>query len=79
MYLVVLLGRQVPLTGTLLGTRLIKYGVVSTRTLYDDLTNWKTLYLSGRMHKPVRTSSITADEWIQFGLHWTWKAHLCRW
>lgn len=53
-------GRQVPLTGKLLGTRLIKYGVVSTQTLCEDLTTWKTLYLSGRMHKPVR-SLIVAD------------------
>ncbi|CAI5726347.1 unnamed protein product [Hyaloperonospora brassicae] len=44
---------MVPLTGPLLGTRLVKYGVVSTRTLLEDLTHWKTLYLSGRMHKPV--------------------------
>jgi translocator assembly and maintenance protein 41 len=45
---------QVPLKGKLLGTRLIKYGVVSTKTLCEDLRTWKTLYLSGRMHKPVR-------------------------
>ncbi|KAG6611074.1 mmp37-like protein [Phytophthora cinnamomi] len=43
----------VPLTGKMLGTRLIKYGVVSTQTLCEDLLTWKTLYLSGRMHKPV--------------------------
>lgn len=45
---------QVPLTGKLLGSRYVKYGVVSCKTLRDDLLNWKTLYLSGRMHKPVR-------------------------
>ncbi|KAK1943623.1 Phosphatidate cytidylyltransferase [Phytophthora citrophthora] len=53
----------VPLTGKLLGTRLIKYGVVSTQTLCDDLSAWKTLYLSGRMHKPV--SILTTNEEIQ--------------
>ncbi|GLE02071.1 hypothetical protein PINS_up010909 [Pythium insidiosum] len=43
----------VPLTSTAVGNRLIKYGVVSTDTLCRDLTDWTSLYLSGRMHKPV--------------------------
>ncbi|EEY55529.1 MMP37-like protein [Phytophthora infestans T30-4] len=47
--------------GKLLGTRLIKYGIVSTQTLCEDLTNWKTLYLSGRMHKPVSILSTNED------------------
>lgn len=42
-----------PLQSAELGTRLIKYGVVSTKTICADLYDWKTLYLSGRMHKPV--------------------------
>lgn len=33
---------------------LIKYGVVNLTTLHQDLTNWDTLYLAGRLHKPVR-------------------------
>ncbi len=33
---------------------LVKYGVVRTSTLYSDLRDWNTLYLSGRMHKPVQ-------------------------
>lgn len=33
--------------------RLIKYGVVQRSTLIDDLLHWHTMYLSGRMHKPV--------------------------
>ena len=33
--------------------RLIKYGVTSRLTLHDDLLHWRSLYLSGRMHKPV--------------------------
>ncbi|CAH0481465.1 unnamed protein product [Peronospora belbahrii] len=53
----------VPLTGTLLGTRLIKYGVVSIQTLCEDLETWKTLYLSGRMHKPVNI--LATNEHIQ--------------
>jgi len=31
----------------------IKYGVVSVRRLEHDLRTWDTLYLSGRLHKPV--------------------------
>ncbi|KUF95754.1 RIB43A with coiled-coils protein 2 [Phytophthora nicotianae] len=51
----------VPLTGKLLGTRLIKYGIVSTQSLCEDLTTWKTLYLSGRMHKPVSILAASGD------------------
>ncbi|CAI5710454.1 unnamed protein product [Peronospora effusa] len=51
----------VPLKGERLGTRLIKYGAVSTQTLCEDLTTWKTLYLSGRMHKPVSILTMSDD------------------
>lgn len=33
---------------------LIKYGVVQLGTLERDLTQWDTLYLAGRLHKPVK-------------------------
>lgn len=33
---------------------LIKYGVVNLDTLCQDLTRWNTLYLAGRLHKPVK-------------------------
>ena len=33
---------------------LMKYGVISTTHLCEDLVDWRTLYVSGRMHKPVR-------------------------
>lgn len=34
--------------------RLIKYGVISSAAIRDDLESWSSLYVSGRMHKPVR-------------------------
>ncbi|RYP56239.1 hypothetical protein DL771_012026 [Monosporascus sp. 5C6A] len=33
---------------------LIKYGVVNIDTLCRDLRDWDTLYLAGRLHKPVK-------------------------
>ena len=32
----------------------IKYGVTTVDNLCSDLLNWNTLYLAGRMHKPIR-------------------------
>lgn len=51
------------MTGKLLGTRLIKYGIISTKTLCEDLLTWNTLYLSGRMHKPVKI--LATNDMIQ--------------
>lgn len=33
---------------------MIKYAVVNFETLQRDLTDWDTLYLAGRLHKPVK-------------------------
>lgn len=33
---------------------LVKYGVVNLDTLCHDLSEWQTLYLAGRLHKPVK-------------------------
>lgn len=33
--------------------RLVKYGVMSTAALLRDLTEWCSLYVAGRLHKPV--------------------------
>ncbi|DAZ93594.1 TPA: hypothetical protein N0F65_011778 [Lagenidium giganteum] len=49
----------VPLQCPTLGNRLIKYGVVRSDTLCQDLRDWRTLYLSGRMHKPVSIMAST--------------------
>jgi translocator assembly and maintenance protein 41 len=43
---------------TINGT-LIKYGVVNIDTLCEDLREWPTLYIAGRLHKPVK---ILRDE-----------------
>jgi mitochondrial translocator assembly and maintenance protein 41 len=42
--------------------RLIKYGVISTQSLIDDLMDWESLYVSGRLHKPVNMLKLDNAE-----------------
>jgi translocator assembly and maintenance protein 41 len=41
-------------THVMVNGTLIKYGVVNLDTLCNDLSEWTTLYLAGRLHKPVK-------------------------
>lgn len=41
--------------------RLMKYGIISVDDLIDDLNHWRTLYISGRLHKPVRMITMSND------------------
>lgn len=44
---------RLPVPGRPGQTKLIKYGVVSTERLVRDLREWDSLYIAGRMHKPM--------------------------
>lgn len=37
-----------------MNNQLVKYGVTSVETILDDLLNWNTLYIAGRLQKPVK-------------------------
>ena len=42
-------------------TQVIKYGVISAKRLCQDLREWDTFYVSGRLHKPVVTLKEDAE------------------
>ncbi|XP_071406998.1 phosphatidate cytidylyltransferase, mitochondrial isoform X2 [Pithys albifrons albifrons] len=48
--------------------RLIKYGVISTDALIDDLFHWKTLYVAGRLQKPVKILTQNENSKLQAAL-----------
>ena len=48
--------------------RIIKYGVMNRTFFIDDLVNWRSLYTSGRLHKPVKFLSVLPQD-IQHGLN----------
>ncbi|EGC35374.1 hypothetical protein DICPUDRAFT_152302 [Dictyostelium purpureum] len=39
-----------------------KYGVIEYRDLVDDLKNWRSLYVSGRMQKPIYNLPQSSEE-----------------
>lgn len=47
---------------------MIKYGVISTDTLIDDLLHWKTLYVAGRLQKPVKILTQNENGKLQAAL-----------
>ncbi|GMI19674.1 hypothetical protein TeGR_g2594 [Tetraparma gracilis] len=48
--------------------RLLKYGLISTPQLVDDLTNWTHLYAAGRLQKPVAIPSPPPSPELQSAL-----------
>ncbi|XP_008536339.1 phosphatidate cytidylyltransferase, mitochondrial isoform X3 [Equus asinus] len=41
--------------------RLIKYGVISTSVLIEDLLDWNNLYVAGRLQKPVKIIAMNEN------------------
>lgn len=52
--------------------RMIKYGVISVSDFLHDLRDWSTLYISGRLHKPV----LKTEEFINGSLKNAFKKNL---
>lgn len=50
-------------------SQIIKYGVISTQSLIDDLLHWRTMYVAGRLHKPVSIMSICFGLIIRHTFH----------
>ncbi|XP_060621925.2 phosphatidate cytidylyltransferase, mitochondrial isoform X1 [Anolis sagrei] len=48
--------------------RVIKYGVICTDALIDDLLHWKTLYVAGRLQKPVKILTQNENLKLQLAL-----------
>lgn len=44
----------VPMSDSQGSTSMIKYGVISAEDAFKDITEWTTMYVAGRLHKPVK-------------------------
>lgn len=51
----------VAMAGLLGEKSMVKYGVVSQQTALDDITQWTTMYVAGRLHKPVKHFGCSTD------------------
>ncbi|XP_045145928.1 phosphatidate cytidylyltransferase, mitochondrial isoform X1 [Echinops telfairi] len=47
---------------------LIKYGVISTSVLIEDLLTWNNLYIAGRLHKPVKIVTMNENTTLKAAL-----------
>lgn len=52
----------VAMAGLLGEKSMVKYGVVSQQTALDDITQWTTMYVAGRLHKPVKHFGVCSPE-----------------
>ncbi|XP_069871681.1 phosphatidate cytidylyltransferase, mitochondrial isoform X2 [Dipodomys merriami] len=48
--------------------RIIKYGVISTSILIEDLLNWNNLYIAGRLQKPVKIVAMNENVTLRSAL-----------
>ena len=47
--------------GSSQSSQLVKYGVISVDRVVEDLTRWSSLYIAGRMQKPIRILQPSPD------------------
>nr|DBA18708.1 TPA: hypothetical protein GDO54_016924 [Pyxicephalus adspersus] len=54
--------------------KIIKYGIVSTDALIEDLLHWKSLYIAGRLHKPVKILMQKENEKLRTAMNTNLKS-----